>query len=104
MPAAFAVLAACPDDPWLACRIAASLGGDTDTIAAITGAIAGACHGAEAFPAAARQTIEEVNRLDLDTLAARDPARPPPAGRRLGPAVRPAAGQVSRRDGLAAAC
>ncbi len=70
VPAAFAVLAACPADPWLACRIAASLGGDTDTIAAITGAIAGACHGAAAFPAAARQTIDQVNRLDLDGLAA----------------------------------
>jgi len=70
VPAAFAVLAACPGDPWLACRIAASLGGDTDTIAAITGAIAGACHGVEAFPAAARQTIDQVNRLDLDSLAA----------------------------------
>src|SRR4051794_23104779 len=42
VPAAFAVLAAVPADPWLACRMAASLGGDTDTIAAMTGAIAGA--------------------------------------------------------------
>jgi ADP-ribosylglycohydrolase len=70
VPAAFAVLAACPADPWLACRVAASLGGDTDTIAAITGAVAGACHGAGAFPAQARRTIDEVNRLDLDGLAA----------------------------------
>jgi ADP-ribosylglycohydrolase len=70
VPAAFAVLAACSDDPWLACRVAASLGGDTDTIAAITGAIAGACHGVAAFPAEARRTIDEVNRLDLDGLAA----------------------------------
>src|SRR5207248_7348835 len=30
VPAAFAVAAASPDDPWLACRIAASLGGDCD--------------------------------------------------------------------------
>jgi ADP-ribosylglycohydrolase len=69
VPAAFAVLAARPADPWLACRIAASLGGDTDTIAAMTGAMAGACHGAGAFPAAARRTIDEVNRLGLDDLA-----------------------------------
>jgi ADP-ribosylglycohydrolase len=34
VPAAFAVLAASPDDPWLACRLAASVGGDCDTIAA----------------------------------------------------------------------
>ena len=48
VPAAFAFLAAAPDDPWLAGRMAASAGGDTDTIAAITGAIGGACHGQRA--------------------------------------------------------
>ena len=50
VPTAFAVLAAVPADPWRACRMAASLGGDCDTIAAMTGAIVGACHGASAFP------------------------------------------------------
>ncbi len=70
VPAAFAVLAACPDDPWLACRIAASLGGDCDTIAAMTGAIGGACHGLAAFPEDARATVAEVNDLHLDQLAA----------------------------------
>jgi ADP-ribosylglycohydrolase len=69
VPAAFALATACPDDPWLACRIAASLGGDTDTIAAMTGAICGACHGAGAFPDAARRTVAEVNGLDLGPLA-----------------------------------
>ena len=69
VPAAFAVVAASPGDPWLACRIAASLGGDCDTIAAMAGAIAGSCHGAEAFPASARFTIETVNDLGLDELA-----------------------------------
>ena len=69
VPAAFAVAAAVPDDPWLACRIAASLGGDSDTIAAMTGAICGACHGAEAFPQAARDLVARVNGLDLDALA-----------------------------------
>src|SRR5580704_6842161 len=34
VPAAFAVLSAFPEDPWEACLLAASLGGDTDTIAA----------------------------------------------------------------------
>lgn len=69
VPAAFAVLAAYPDDPWLAVRLAASAGGDTDTIAAIAGAIAGACHGLDGFPADVRTTVAEVNNLDLDTLA-----------------------------------
>jgi ADP-ribosylglycohydrolase len=69
VPAAFAVAAACPDDPWLACRIAASLGGDCDTIAAMTGAICGASNGLAAFPAAARSTVTSVNDLRLDALA-----------------------------------
>jgi ADP-ribosylglycohydrolase len=69
VPAAFAVAAAVPDDPWLACRIAASLGGDTDTVAAMTGAICGACHGAEAFPQEARDLVARVNGLNLDALA-----------------------------------
>ncbi|HTW02146.1 MAG TPA: ADP-ribosylglycohydrolase family protein [Streptosporangiaceae bacterium] len=70
VPAAFAVLAACPDDAWLACRLAASVGGDCDTIAAMAGAVAGACHGAAAFPAHARDTVVAVNRLPVETLAA----------------------------------
>jgi len=69
VPAAFAIAAACPGDPWLACRLAASVGGDCDTIAAMTGAICGACHGAGAFPAAARETVARVNGLDFGPLA-----------------------------------
>jgi ADP-ribosylglycohydrolase len=83
VPAAFAVLAASPDDPWLACRIAASAGGDCDTIAAMAGAVGGACHGLAGFPDAARSTVAEVNGLRLDELAAgllrvRSGARPAP--------------------------
>lgn len=68
VPAAFAVLAAVPDDPWQACRLAASLGGDCDTIAAMAGAIAGACHGLEAFPADAVAVID-AQGLGLAALA-----------------------------------
>jgi ADP-ribosylglycohydrolase len=67
VPAAFAVLAVCPADPWRACLLAASLGGDCDTIAAMVGAIAGACHGE--FPEHAVRTIHEVNDLPLGQLA-----------------------------------
>ena len=70
VPAAFAMLAAAPDDPWLACRMAASAGGDCDTIAAITGAIGGACHGVTAFPEQARAMVSTVNGLRLDEVAA----------------------------------
>jgi ADP-ribosylglycohydrolase len=68
VPAAFAVLAAVPADPWRACLLAASLGGDCDTIAAMTGAVAGACHGLEAFPPDAIAVID-AQHLGLQALA-----------------------------------
>ena len=68
VPAAFAVLAAVPDDPWQACLLAASLGGDCDTIAAMAGAVAGACHGVGAFPPAALAVIDAQD-LGLAALA-----------------------------------
>ena len=67
--AAFAALTVTPDDPWLTCRFAASLGGDCDTIAAMAGAVAGACHGVAAFPGPAIAVIDR-HRLDLPGLAA----------------------------------
>jgi ADP-ribosylglycohydrolase len=69
VPAAFALLATLPNDPWPVTLLAASVGGDCDTIAAITGSIAGACHGVHAFPAESRATVAGVNHLDLDTVA-----------------------------------
>jgi len=68
VPAAFAALAAMPDDPWQACLLAASLGGDCDTIAAMTGAVAGACHGLGAFPDSALAVID-AQGLGLTALA-----------------------------------
>ena len=69
VPAAFAVLALHPDDPWQASLTAASLGGDSDTIAGMAGAIAGACHGMDSWPADAVRTVREINQLDLETYA-----------------------------------
>jgi ADP-ribosylglycohydrolase len=68
VPAAFAALAAVPGDPWQACLLAASLGGDCDTIAAMAGAIAGACHGLPAFPPEAVAVID-AHDLGLAALA-----------------------------------
>jgi ADP-ribosylglycohydrolase len=68
VPAAFAVLAAVPDDPWQACLLAASLGGDGDTIGAMAGAVAGACHGVGAFPPHALAVID-AHGLGLTALA-----------------------------------
>jgi ADP-ribosylglycohydrolase len=58
VPAAFAVLSAVPGDPWQACLLAASLGGDCDTIAAMAGAVGGAVHGVAAFPPPAVEVID----------------------------------------------
>lgn len=70
VPAALAVCSVSPDDPWRACLLAASLGGDCDTVAAMVGAIMGACHGAAAFPAAATARLEAANPdLRLEALA-----------------------------------
>ncbi len=68
VPAVLAVLAATPGDPWRACLLAASLGGDSDTIAAMAGAVAGACRGMHGFPKHAITTID-ANGLDLAALA-----------------------------------
>ena len=57
-----------PGDPWLTARFAASLGGDCDTIAAMAGAVAGACHGLAAFPPQAVQTVDG-NGLRIAELA-----------------------------------
>ncbi|WP_454300002.1 ADP-ribosylglycohydrolase family protein [Salana multivorans] len=73
VPAAFAILSLTPD-PWLAVRAAASLGGDSDTIAAIVGAVAGAA--GAAWPDGAVANLLQANpRLaigpgSLDHLAA----------------------------------
>ncbi|WP_376795647.1 ADP-ribosylglycohydrolase family protein [Thermogemmatispora sp.] len=68
VPAAFALAARWQADPWRACLIAARLGGDSDTIAALVGAMLGACSGLEVFPEEARTTVVQVNALDVDGL------------------------------------
>ncbi|MFH0020902.1 ADP-ribosylglycohydrolase family protein [Pseudomonas fluorescens] len=48
--------------------MAASLGGDTDTIAAILGAMLGACLGLECWPEPMIETVKSVNQLQLEPL------------------------------------
>lgn len=59
------------DDPFDELCTAASLGGDTDTIAAMTGAVLGAIHGSGAFPGGAIELVTARNHLDLEPLAHR---------------------------------
>ncbi len=68
VPAAFAVVVLAGGDPWRACATAAALGGDTDTIAAMAGAIAGACAGVGSLPYAALKVLRDVNQLGFETL------------------------------------
>lgn len=55
-------------EPFEALCIAASLGGDTDTIAAILGAMLGACRGLQCWPQAMVEQVKAVNELDLQPL------------------------------------
>jgi ADP-ribosylglycohydrolase len=71
VPAAFALCAAFPEQPWRVVCTAASVGGDSDTIAAMAGAIMGARAGVDAWPSEAVQTVRRVNGLDIDPAVAR---------------------------------
>ncbi|WP_328539757.1 ADP-ribosylglycohydrolase family protein [Streptomyces sp. NBC_00344] len=71
VPAAFAVLALTGGDPWRSTLLAANLGGDSDTIGAVAGAIAGSVHGLSGLPADAVRTLRAVNGLDLEPLTIR---------------------------------
>jgi ADP-ribosylglycohydrolase len=71
VPAAFALWSLHPDDPWLTCRLGASVGGDCDTVAAMAGAMSGALVGSAGFPAEVVAQLETANpALDLPGLAA----------------------------------
>ncbi|MBC2657078.1 ADP-ribosylglycohydrolase family protein [Pseudomonas sp. MSSRFD41] len=55
-------------EPFEALCMAASLGGDTDTIAAILGAMLGACQGLGGWPGELIALLRQVNGLDLQPL------------------------------------
>ena len=67
IPMAFALLARDPSPRAL--LDAANIGGDTDTIGAIAGAILGAALGGEVLPADSLSMIEEVSHLGLSSVA-----------------------------------
>ncbi|MEE1295925.1 MAG: ADP-ribosylglycohydrolase family protein [Bifidobacterium sp.] len=73
VPVAFAIAARFFDRPMAALKFAASIGGDTDTIGAMCGAMLGAAHTASAFdPAIRTQVVDQLradNGLDVDTTA-----------------------------------
>ena len=70
VPAALAVASRHPRDPWAAACAAASLGGDADTIAAMAGAVVGACCGASVLPTGVRERLMAANPSVLGDLDA----------------------------------
>lgn len=71
LPAAVGIFYACKGDPMLTVEIAASLGGDTDTVASAAGAIAGAFSGIGEISQDMLEYVENVNHLGLSDYAAR---------------------------------
>ena len=69
VPTAFAIARIADGDVWRACTGAVALGGDTDTIAAMAGAMVGACTGLSRLPSEAVRKVREVNQIDLEPIA-----------------------------------
>ncbi|WP_232665613.1 ADP-ribosylglycohydrolase family protein [Pseudonocardia sp. TRM90224] len=67
--AAFALVEAMGADPADALALAAGVGGDTDTVAAMAGAVLGAHHGVDGLPADLLATVRRANDLDLAPVA-----------------------------------
>ena len=69
IPAALGIVELSEGDPMLCAQLCANLGGDTDTIGAMATAICGALSGISALPLAARQLIDQANRIDFGPYA-----------------------------------
>lgn len=70
IPFVVGVLIIAEGDPFEAMVLSANAGGDTDSLAAISGAIAGALRGAAAIPAQLVQQFEQVNGVSFAPIAA----------------------------------
>lgn len=69
VPTSLAIFVASHGDPMKAVRLGANIGGDTDTIASISGAISGAYAGINAFPEPYREQVQEQNGIDINGYA-----------------------------------
>ncbi|TMK55418.1 MAG: ADP-ribosylglycohydrolase family protein [Actinobacteria bacterium] len=69
VPAAFGLAVAAHGDPARCARLAANLGGDSDTIGAMSTGICGAFSGRARIPADAIRVLDEVNGFNLNGLA-----------------------------------
>jgi len=71
VPAAFGVAAFARGDPRLAIEVGGNLVGDTDTVAAMAGAVCGSWAGEGALPAGWRERVAKANGLDVREWAER---------------------------------
>lgn len=69
VPSALALVCLTDGNPMAAVRVAANLGGDTDTLGSMVGSICGALRGAGAFDPKSVEQVAEVNRLDIAAVA-----------------------------------
>ena len=69
VPSAFGIMAANGGDPMETIISAVNGGYDTDTVATIAGAMAGALHGSNTFPEHFLPVINNINGFDLEDLA-----------------------------------
>lgn len=69
VPAAITIFAYSKEDVWLAIQLGASVGGDTDTIAAIAGALSCLYAGRHNIPREIVDEVIRINRLDLSRYA-----------------------------------
>jgi ADP-ribosylglycohydrolase len=69
VPAAFGIVRLAGHDPCRAAQLAANIGDDTDTIGAISAAMAGACVGASRLPADKIAVLQGANDLDFSATA-----------------------------------
>ena len=70
VPTAIGLLVLHKGDPRKAVPAAANMGGDTDTLASIVGALSGAYTGIRAFPQEWVDTVQKENNLDFEKLTA----------------------------------
>lgn len=69
VPCAFGLFAASRGDALESIVSAVNVGYDTDTVATMSGALGGALQSAKAFPSHFLPVMEEVNQLEIETLA-----------------------------------
>lgn len=69
VPTAIGLFVAAAGDPFKTVYGAANIGNDTDTIACIAGALAGALRGIESVPEHLYQTVIEANQVDLAAIS-----------------------------------